>query len=124
MKNEFLNKLLKINEPMGQKTYFKYSFCLILIQALLVLIFTGIYFTIKIPIQFILLLIAFLLIVEIPFLYIYYIFCTKRIWDITQDKFNAVWICAIAFILGLLKPLVFVLLFVILSLLPAARRQM
>ncbi len=111
--------LFVINEPMKRETYFKFSICLIALQVLLVLLFTGINFVIKVPAQFVLLFLALMAFVLIPFLYMYFIICTKRIWDITDDKFNAIWISAIAFIFCIIKFPLFILMFIILVLIPS-----
>ncbi len=118
MKNLILNNFLKINEPIGRETYLKCSVCLIALQVLLVLLYAGINFMIKIPAQFILLFLAFMIFVELPVLYVYFVLSTKRIWDVTEDKFNALWISAIATIFAVIKPPLFVLMFIVLVLLP------
>ena len=119
MNNTILRGLIKIDEPMGRETYFKFSICLIALQILLVLMYAGITFTVKIPAQFVLMFLAFMFLVEIPFLYMFFVLCTKRIWDITDDKFNALWISAIALIFSLFIPPMFVLMFIVLVLLPS-----
>ena len=112
------DNFLKINEPMGRETYFKRAICLIALQVLLVLIYAGVTFMVKIPSQFVLMFLGFMFFIEIPFLYVYFILCTKRLWDITGDKFNAIWISAIACIFSIFKAPLFLLMFIILILLP------
>ena len=123
MKNKILNGYLKIDEPMKRETYFKYSICLILLQVILVLIFAGINFLIKVPAQFILLFIVFMIFVEIPILYMFFSLCSKRIWDLTKDKFISILACAIIFIISLYMPLIFAILFGVLAILPTPTRE-
>lgn len=123
MKNKILNGYLKIDEPINRETYFKYSICLILLQVILVLIFAGINFLIKVPAQFILLFIVFMVFVEIPILYMFFSLCSKRLWDIIQDKFISILVCAIIFIIGFFMPLIFAIMFGFLAILPTREKQ-
>ena len=61
------DNFLKINEPMGRETYFKRAICLIALQVLLVLIYAGVTFMVKIPSQFVLMFLGFMFFIEIPF---------------------------------------------------------
>lgn len=78
--------VLKINNPSGRLEFFKYSVAIVLMQTICSLLFiflTGDVFGLKsifwLPFVFV----AF---IELPLLYLYFIQCAKRLWDITGSK--------------------------------------
>ena len=78
--------IFTINKPLKKEDFFKYSFVLILFQMIMVWFFYIKYFSFTKPSEFVLTFILSIALVEIPFLYIYYVLSTKRIWDILGEK--------------------------------------
>ncbi len=77
-----IQSLLKIDRPIGKLEFFKAGisiFFLQLVAAILFIILTSDVFGIK---SIIWLPVIFLIFIEIPLLYLYFIQCGKRTWDI------------------------------------------
>lgn len=96
---EFRNKLdciksnlFIIDMPINKLNFFIYSIILFIIQIVGVLLYYGLYFTIKSPSSFVILLALFILIFGIPLLYLNFINCVKRMWDITGNYHRGFWI--------------------------------
>ena len=116
---DFLKTLLTINLPMNKEKFFKFSFVLILIQVFLVLTYWHNFFTETKPSEIILSYITLIAFVEIPFLYIYYILSTKRLWDILGDKYTSIFANIIILILSIAILPLFPLIYILLLLMPS-----
>lgn len=101
-----LFSLFKIDKPMDRFTFFKQSVILLVFQIFSVGMYAFLHFKIITPILFLLLFILFLLLVEFPVLYIYYVMSSKRLWSIFGSKVSLI-IYLPVFIISI--PLIFLL---------------
>lgn len=116
---DFIKTLLTINLPMNREKFFKFSFVLILIQVCLVLTYWHNFFMETKPSEIVLSYITLIAFVEIPFLYIYYIISTKRLWDILGDKYRSIFANIIFLIFSIAILPLFPLIYILLLLLPS-----
>ena len=116
---DFIKTLLTINLPMNREKFFKFSFVLILIQVCLVLTYWHNFFMETKPSEIVLSYITLIAFVEIPFLYIYYIISTKRLWDILGDKYRSIFANIIILIFSIAILPLFPLIYILLLLLPS-----
>lgn len=94
--------LLKINNPIGRFEFFKYSILIAILQLIFALIFvyaTSNILGLKSIIWFPL---VFAVIIELPLLYLYFVQCAKRLWDITGEKNNAILINIFVFVISVI----------------------
>ena len=103
-----LSQYLVIDKPMDRLTFFRQSVVLLCVQIISVLIYAFIHFHIVTPILFIALFVFFLLFVEFPVLYLYFIMSSKRIWSAFGVRVSTLLYCPI-FIISIL--LIFLLIF-------------
>lgn len=86
------SNLFIIDMPISKINYFVYSVILFIIQLIGVAIYYGLYFSLNNPKSFIILLILFILICGIPLIYLNFINCVKRMWDIVGDYHKGLWL--------------------------------
>lgn len=101
-----LSQYLVIDKPMDRLTFFRQSVILLLVQIICVLIYAFIHFQIVTPILFLALFVFFLIFVEFPILYLYFIMSSKRIWSAFGIRISTLLYCPI-FIISI--PLIFLL---------------
>lgn len=97
-----VDNLLKINNPTGKLKFFKYSISIALAQLVFALLFvflTANIFGFKSIIWFPLIFVIF---IELPLLYLYFIQCSKRLWDITGRKNIAIIINIFLFLISVI----------------------
>jgi len=97
-----VDNLLKINNPTGKLEFFKYSISIALLQLLFALLFvflTGDVIGLK---SIIWLPLLFVIFIELPLLYLYFIQYSKRLWDITGSKSTAIIINIILFVISVI----------------------
>ena len=110
------DNILKINRPSGRLEFFKYSIyiaALQLIFALAFLFLTGNILGVK---SIILLPLIFVILFELPLLYLYFIQSAKRLWDITGERNSAIIINVFVFIISVIGMISFALLTLIIYL--------
>ena len=87
-----IKTLIKIDRPIGQLEFFKAGigiFILQLLAAILFIVLTSDVFGLK---SIIWLPVVFLIFIEIPLLYLYFIQCGKRTWDMNGSfGFGLIW---------------------------------
>lgn len=115
-----LESLLNINNPSGRFEFFKYSIAIVLFQTLFALIFiffTNDVFGLKSIFWFPF---VFVIFIELPLFYLYFIQCSKRLWDITGSKKVGILTNIILFIISFIGmigfPLITVIIYLILIL--------
>lgn len=115
-----IESLLKINSPSGKLEFFKYSIVIILIQTICALIFVflasdtlGLKSIFWLPFLFV-------IVIELPLLYLYFIQCARRLWDITGNKNAGLIINTVLFaisVIGMISfPLITIIIFLVLIL--------
>lgn len=119
--NNNIENFVKINNPSGKLEFFKVSIAIVLFQLLLSLVFLYIIGNILGLKSIIWFPFIFVIFVELPLLYLYFIQCAKRAWDITGNKNSGILMGAIVFtiiiIFMIYFPPVTILLYLILILL-------
>jgi hypothetical protein len=81
-----VDNFIKINNPSGKLEFFKYSIVIVILQTIATLFFiflTSDVFGLK---SIFWLPFVFFVFFELPLLYLYFIQCAKRLWDITGNK--------------------------------------
>lgn len=97
-----IGNFVKINNPSGRLEFFKYSISIALVQlffALLFVFLTGDVLGLK---SIIWLPLLFVIFIELPLLYLYFVQCAKRLWDITGSKCTAIIINIILFVISVI----------------------
>lgn len=112
--------ILKINSPSGRLEFFKYSVAIVILQTICAFIFiflTGDVFGLK---SIFWLPFVFVIFIELPLLYLYFIQCAKRLWDITGSKKAGILANIILFVISFIGmisfPLITVIIYLILIL--------
>lgn len=124
MLKTLFNVLFSVDEPIKKEEFFKYSFVLILFQVLLVWFYYMKHFSVTRPSMFLLLFILLLIFVEVPFLYIYYMLSSKRVWDISGEKLFSFLINILLMILSIGFLPLFPVIYVFLLLLPSKSERL
>ena len=112
--------LLKINSPSGKLEFFKYAVIIGLIQTVCALMFVfltsdvlGLKSIFWMPFIFV-------IVIELPLLYLYFIQCARRLWDITGNKNAGLIISTVLFVISVIGmisfPLVTIIIFLVLIL--------
>lgn len=83
--------LIKIDTPIGKMKFFVNSIILFAMQVIVIVLYYLFYFSIKGPELTLILICAFLLIFELPLLYLNFVNYTKRMWDIVGNFHRALW---------------------------------
>ena len=94
--------LFKINNPSGRLEFFKYSISIAFLQLIFALIFVYITNNILGLKSIIWFPLVFAVIVELPLLYLYFVQCGKRLWDITGEKNSAIIINIFVFLISVI----------------------
>lgn len=108
--------ILKINSPSGRLEFFKYSVAIVILQTICAFIFiflTGDVFGLK---SIFWLPFVFVIFIELPLLYLYFIQCAKRLWDITGSKKAGILANIILFVISFIGMISFPLITVIIYL--------
>ena len=112
--------LLKINSPSGKLEFFKYAVIIGLIQTVCALMFVfltsdvlGLKSIFWKPFIFV-------IVIELPLLYLYFIQCARRLWDITGNKNTGLIINTALFVISVIGmisfPIVTIIIFLVLIL--------
>lgn len=115
-----IESLLKINSPSGKLEFFKYSIVIGLIQTICAFMFVfltsdvlGLESIFWLPFLFV-------IVIELPLLYLYFIQCARRLWDITGNKNAGLIISTVLFVISVIGmisfPLVTIIIFLVLIL--------
>ena len=108
--------VLKINSPSGRFEFFKYSIAIVLIQTLFTFLFLFLLsdvFGFKSLFWFPF---VFVIFIELPLLYLYFIQCAKRLWDITGSKKAGILANIVLFVISFIGMISFPLITVIIYL--------
>jgi len=108
--------VLKINSPSGRLEFFKYSVAIVILQTICALLFiflTGDVFGLK---SILWLPFVFVIFIELPLLYLYFIQCAKRLWDITGSKKAGILANIVLFVISFIGMISFPLITVIIYL--------
>lgn len=111
-----LDNILKINSPSGRFDFFKYSIAIVVLQTLFSVVFlflTGDIFGLK---SIFWLPFVFVIFIELPLLYLYFIQCSKRLWDITGSKKAGILANVVLFVISFIGMISFPLITVIIYL--------
>lgn len=114
--DKYYDNLLKINSPFGRFEFFKYSVAIVILQTICALIFiflTGDVFGLK---SIFWLPFVFIVFIELPLLYLYFIQCAKRLWDITGNKKTGILANIVLFVISFIGMISFPLITVIIYL--------
>ena len=107
------------DKPISREHFFKLSLVLVVLQIIGVLAFTFIYFfKSDSPYDFLILFWCFIIFVEFPILYAYFIATVKRMWDILGENNLNIWMNLLFFIFSLIVIPVCIIMYVILILIP------
>lgn len=101
--NSTLVNLVKINCPISRVKFFKYTFCIALLQiifSLFFIFFTEKVFTGRLIIYATVTFVAFIM---LPLLYLYFVQYTKRLWDITKSSNFGILAGAIIFVVSVIS---------------------
>jgi len=115
-----IENLLKINSPSGKLEFFKYTLIIGLIQTVCAFMFVfltsdvlGLKSIFWMPFIFV-------IVIELPLLYLYFIQCARRLWDITGSKNTGLIINTALFVISVIGmisfPLVTIIIFLVLIL--------
>ena len=114
--NKYYDTFLKISTPSGRFEFFKYSIAIVLMQTICALLFiflTGDVFGLK---SIYWLTFVFIIFIELPLLYLYFIQCAKRLWDITGSKKAGILANIVLFVISFIGMISFPLITVIIYL--------
>lgn len=113
---KIIDNLLKINNPSGRLEFFKYTMGIVVLQTICAFVFvflTSDIFGLK---SLLWLPFVFVFFIELPLLYMYFIQCTKRLWDITGSSKTGILVNIFLFIISFIGMISFPLLIVIIYL--------
>ena len=115
-----LESISKINNPIGRLEFFKYSVAIVALQTIFAFVFvflTGNVLGLKSIFWFPFIFIIF---IELPLLFLYFVQCSKRLWDITGSRQAGILTNILLFIISFIGmisfPLVTVIIYLILIL--------
>lgn len=115
-----IESLLKINSPSGKLEFFKYSIVIGLIQTVCALMFVFLTSDVLGLKSIFWMLFIFVIVIELPLLYLYFIQCARRLWDITGSKNTGLIINTALFVISVIGmisfPLVTIIIFLVLIL--------
>jgi uncharacterized membrane protein YhaH (DUF805 family) len=96
------DNLLKINNPSGRLEFFKYSICIAVLQLIFALVFLFLTSNVLGAKSIIWLPPFFVILFELPLLYLYFIQSAKRLWDITGNRNSAIMVNIFVFIISVI----------------------
>ena len=115
-----IESLLKINSPSGKLEFFKYSIVIGLIQTICAFMFVFLTSDVLGLKSIFWLSFLFVIVIELPLLYLYFIQCARRLWDITGNKNAGLIISTVLFVISVIGmisfPLVTIIIFLVLIL--------
>lgn len=107
----FIDNYFKLNTPLTKEVFFKQSIILIILQSILALFMASAMFIYKKPWEFII--IFFIIIIfEIPLLTSYFIMTTRRLWNITGKRQQALLINIPMFVISFTPPIFLIIFYI------------